>query len=115
MNTSRGGSLAGPGDTLSTTNGTWNYGVTTYSYVWQDCTAAAVCTNITGATSQTYPVVSADAGYYVQSIVTATNAAGVRNADQPQPDIGPHLTGQFLGADDHRRQRQYGRRGHPSR
>jgi hypothetical protein len=75
-NTSRAGSLAGPGDTLSTTNGTWNYGVTTYSYVWQDCTAAAVCTNITGATSQTYQVASTDAGYFIQSIVTATNAAG---------------------------------------
>ena len=57
---------------LTTTTGTWT-GVPapTYSYQWQ---RAGV--NISGATSNTYTLVSADVGSTIRCVITATNAAG---------------------------------------
>ena len=65
------------GQTLSTTNGTWTGApAPTFTYQWQRNT-----TNIGGATSSTYVLVSADAGNTVRCVVTATNAVGIASAN----------------------------------
>ena len=61
------------GQTLTTTTGTWT-GVPasfTYAYQWQRAGS-----NIGGATSSTYQLVSADIGNAIRCVVTATNTAG---------------------------------------
>jgi Fibronectin type III domain len=59
------------GQTLSTTNGTWTAAppITGYAYQWQRAGS-----NISGATSSTYVLVSADVGNTIRCVVTATNA-----------------------------------------
>ncbi len=65
------------GHTLSTTNGEWSGAPTSYSYEWQDCTAASKnCKTIPAADSSTYAVAASDVGSKVVSVVTAANAAG---------------------------------------
>ena len=65
------------GQTLSTTNGTWTGVPTpTFTYQWQ-----RVTTNISGATSSTYVLVSADAGNTIRCVVTATNAVSAVSAN----------------------------------
>ena len=69
---------------LTVSNGTWSESPSSYSYQWLRCTAVqvaanavpAVCTAISGATSNTYTLVSADATRFVVAAVTATNANG---------------------------------------
>lgn len=61
---------------LTTDTGTWNaVGNITYSYQWQ---RAGI--NISGQTSTTYTLVSADAGQNITCVVTATTLAGSANA-----------------------------------
>ena len=64
--------------TLTAFVGTWT-GTTpiTYTYQWKRCnTAGASCTTITGATSTSYTVTTADAGSTLRVAVTASNSAG---------------------------------------
>ncbi|HET8687965.1 MAG TPA: hypothetical protein VFM18_15115, partial [Methanosarcina sp.] len=63
------------GQTLTTSNGTWTGSPTGYTYQWQRAGA-----NISGATSSTYILVSADNTYAITCIVTATNASGSSSA-----------------------------------
>jgi hypothetical protein len=70
--------LAQVGQTLSSTNGTWN-GTPPFSfrYQWRRCDAAlAACVDIAGATDQSYTLVPADVGSRLRLRVFATNAAG---------------------------------------
>jgi type II secretory pathway pseudopilin PulG len=71
------------GQTLTTTNGTWS-GTTpiTYTYQWQRCSGS--CTNISGATSQSYTLTSTDVGKKIQVIVTGTNNSGNATATSAQ-------------------------------
>jgi hypothetical protein len=65
------------GQTLSTTNGSWTNGPTSYAYQWQDCDAQGQsCASIGGATLGAYTLVSADVGDTVRSVVTACNSGG---------------------------------------
>ena len=65
------------GQTLTTTNGTWSGTLPfTYTYQWQRNGSP-----ISGATSQTYVLVSADAGTNVRCVVTATNSVGTASAN----------------------------------
>lgn len=66
------------GQTLSCSTGTWDAApaAITYTYQWQRGT-----TNISGATSSTYVVQSADAGNTLRCVVTATNAVGATSAN----------------------------------
>ena len=59
------------GQTLSTTNGTWNNSPTSYTYQWQRSGV-----NISGATLSTYLLVGADATTLVGCVVTASNSGG---------------------------------------
>ena len=69
------------GQTLSTTNGSWSNGPTSFEYAWQDCdTAGNNCTNISGATATTYTLAAGDVGHTIKSVVTATNEGGSTSA-----------------------------------
>ena len=86
------------GQQLSVTPGVWSNSPTSYSYQWQDCTTTAgtstgvdvgsgdsylmnppttgSCTNISGATSNSYTIQSSDVGHALVVNVTATNGHG---------------------------------------
>ncbi len=65
------------GQTLTTTDGTWTGApAPTFTYQWQRSG-----NNISGATSSTYVLVSADAGNTVRCVVTATNPLGAVGAN----------------------------------
>ena len=70
------------GQTLSTSNGSWSGSTPlTYAYRWRRCdTSGAACAEIANATSATYTATSADVGFTVRSVVTATNSAGSATA-----------------------------------
>lgn len=59
------------GQTLTTTNGTWDNAPSSYTYQW-----TRNGSNISGATSSTYLTVVADMGTLVRCVVTAINAGG---------------------------------------
>ncbi|MFM6940559.1 MAG: LamG-like jellyroll fold domain-containing protein [Candidatus Planktophila sp.] len=62
---------------LTATNGTWSSNPTGYTYQWQSSsTANGTYANISGATSQSYTLTTADIGNYLKVNVTATNAGG---------------------------------------
>ena len=65
------------GETLTTTTGTWTNTPTSFSYQWSRAdSSGGAYTNISGATSSTYNLVTADVGKYLKSTVTAINADG---------------------------------------
>jgi beta-glucanase (GH16 family) len=72
------------GDVLSTTNGTWTGAPTSYGYQWEDCAPdGTACSDIAGATSNSYTVAASDAGHTIEVVVTAANAVGATSADAP--------------------------------
>lgn len=76
------------GQTVSTSNGTWDFDLDylTYTYRWLRCDAAgANCNPIGGATASSYLLVTADVGSRIRSEVTATEHAPVvgRPPDPP--------------------------------
>ena len=73
------------GQTLSTTNGTWS-GSPAFSYQWQDCTSSG-CTDIQGATGQTYTLQASDVRDQITVIVTGTNSVG--SAKATANPVGP--------------------------
>jgi len=89
--------ISGPaeeGQTLSTTNGSWDNSPTGYSYQWQLCDSAVInCSNITGATASTYLVPLGDAGSTIEVVVTATNPYGsTPQASDPTAVVALALT-----------------------
>ncbi len=69
------------GNSLSVSTGTWKNFPTSYAYQWFRCNATGSgCKKIAGATSSSYPLVSADAGHKLKAKVTASNAAGSATA-----------------------------------
>lgn len=68
------------GGTLTTDNGSWSTTPTSYSYQWQRCIGQS-CTSISGATSSTYKVQSADVGYSLSADVTATGTGGTTSVN----------------------------------
>jgi hypothetical protein len=61
------------GGTLTANKGSWSgTGPIDYGYQWQRCTSAG-CTNIPGATDQTYRVAAADGGAALRVVVLAGN------------------------------------------
>jgi hypothetical protein len=66
------------GQTLTASNGTFTGDQPiTYTYQWQRCDQnGSNCSNIVGATGQTYVLTSADQARTLRVVVTATNARG---------------------------------------
>ena len=65
------------GDTLTTTNGTWENSPTSYKYQWQDCNAKGEsCAAISGATGTTHKLGGSDVGHTLRVVVTAVNQGG---------------------------------------
>jgi len=78
------------GQTLVADPGKYSGGaVTSFGYQWQRCAQASLtCTDISGATGQSYKVVSADVGQRLRVQVTATNPFGkTTNASKPTDAI----------------------------
>jgi hypothetical protein len=70
------------GEKLRAHKGRWT-GATPikYSYHWEDCNASGgACSEIGGATSYKYTLVSGDVGHTIRVVVTATNTAGSKKA-----------------------------------
>jgi glucose/arabinose dehydrogenase/PKD repeat protein len=69
------------GQTLTASTGTWTgTAPISYAYQWQRCDAAAVCSNISGATSSSYALQAADKGFRMRAQVTASNGGGSSSA-----------------------------------
>src|SRR5581483_246657 len=69
------------GQTLSASTGTWANSPTAYAYQWKRCASdGTACSAITGATTQTYLLGSADVGSALVVAVTASNSAGSATA-----------------------------------
>jgi hypothetical protein len=71
------------GATLTTDNGTWTSStpITSYTYQWRRCdTSGTTCSDIAGATGQSYVATFADVGTTLKVAVTATNSAGSSTA-----------------------------------
>jgi len=75
------GGTAREGNTVTARNGTWTNAPTSFAYQWQRCGADGTgCTDISGATNQTYTLASADADHTVRVQVTGKNADGQTTA-----------------------------------
>lgn len=70
------------GQTLNCSTGTWSNTPTSYTYQWKRNNIS-----ITGATSSTYTLVSADANSSIKCTVTATNDDGSASADSDTVNV----------------------------
>ncbi len=79
------------GQTLTSSSGTWPNTSSGYLYQWQKSSDDGVTwTSISGATSSTYVLVAADAGYVIRSQVSLTANAGSSSAySLPTAAIAP--------------------------
>jgi hypothetical protein len=69
------------GQTLTSDQGSWTGNPTSFAYQWQRCDAdIAACTDVVGATSNTYLLRATDVGYRMRVRVTAKNAKGSATA-----------------------------------
>ena len=77
------------GQTLTGDNGTWSgTQPISYSDQWRRCDQSGnTCTDISGATAQTYTLVSADLGKTIRFAVTASNTGGSTTATSAQTAI----------------------------
>ena len=76
------------GQALSATTGSWSGSPTSYAYAWKRCdSAGANCNAISGATSASYTLASADTGFTLRVMVTATNSGGSASATSAQSGL----------------------------
>jgi hypothetical protein len=75
------------GQTLSTDNGTWAGGPTSYSYAWLRCDASGANCIAEASTAKTYTVMHVDRGHTIRSKVTATNVDGGTAAQSAQTAV----------------------------
>jgi len=74
--------IARQGETLSTSNGSWDNAPTSFGYQWERCGAS--CSAILGATANTYVLVPEDISMKIRLSVTATNSYGSATAVSSQ-------------------------------
>jgi hypothetical protein len=74
---------------LTANPGVWTSSTTpTFAYQWERCnTTGAACSDIAGATNQTYTVQQADVGGTLRVRVTARNSAGSGSATSQQTSL----------------------------
>ena len=72
----------------------------TFTYQWQSCNAASVCTDIAGATSQSFTVTSSQVGSKLRATVTATNSAGKASASSNLTVCGHRQDDRLAGQHD---------------
>lgn len=77
------------GQVLTAQPGTWTSDTQpTFTYQWQRCnTTGAACSDVSGATNQTYTVQSGDQGSTLRVRVTAKNTGGETQATSPQTSL----------------------------
>lgn len=76
------------GQTLTATSGSWSGDSLSFSFAWLRCDdAGASCAPISGATGQSYQVVSADVGSTLRAQVTASNSEGTAQAVSAQTAV----------------------------
>jgi hypothetical protein len=77
------------GSTLKATNGQWSGGGTmTFAYQWRRCDSGGNnCSDISGATQQTYKLQTADSGNTLRVIVTATSSDGSTPVTSAQTSV----------------------------
>jgi hypothetical protein len=76
------------GNTLTAKNGTWSNSPTSFAYQWRRCaTDGTACGDISGATKETYALVTADVSRTIRVEVTATNADGKGTAASEPTDV----------------------------
>ncbi len=77
---------------MTASTGSWTSGPTSYTYAWRDCdSTGANCTNISGATANSYAEQAADVGDTIDVVVTASNGAG--SASQASAPTGVVASG----------------------
>jgi thermitase len=98
------------GSTVAASTGTWSGSPTSYAYQWERCdSTGANCSGISGATSSSYLVQTADVGSTLVAAVTAANSAGsataaslpsaiVASAPAPPPSPPAMQTQTFSGS-----------------
>jgi hypothetical protein len=74
------------GSGIAASTGAWSNSPTSFSYQWSLCDPS--CNAISGATSETYVVTSADTGHDLKVTVTATNADGSAPQDSATSTVG---------------------------
>jgi hypothetical protein len=74
--------LAQDGQQLTASTGSWDgtQPITGYTYQWDRCTTGVPCSQILGATSNTYTLTDADVGHTLKVGVEATNLVGTGGA-----------------------------------
>jgi hypothetical protein len=78
------------GEELTADRGSWTGGPDRFAHQWQRCESdGTACTDVAGATGQSYGVRSADARHRIRVVVTATNAAGSASASSDQTGLVP--------------------------
>lgn len=79
---------AGQGQTLTASSGTWTGSGISFAYQWLRCdSTGGACSNIGGATAQTYTVAAGDVGSTLRVTVTATNGSGSNSAPSASTGI----------------------------
>jgi hypothetical protein len=73
--------VARVGDELTASTGSWSDNPDRFDYQWQRCSSSGFsCTDVAGATGQTYGVRLLDKGNRLKVVVTAINSAGSAKA-----------------------------------
>ncbi|HTN23711.1 MAG TPA: hypothetical protein VL120_06960, partial [Solirubrobacteraceae bacterium] len=76
------------GATLLSTDGGWaGSQPMTLAYRWQRCTSPTACVDVAGARGTTYMLSTADTGFALRIVVTASNGAGATSQASPQTGI----------------------------
>jgi hypothetical protein len=83
------------GDTLSAGSGAWDPVPLAFRYQWQRCdSTGAACTDITGASANTYVLAAGELTGTVRVVVAASNADGTESAASSPSGSGPRTVSQ---------------------
>jgi len=76
------------GATLTSTDGGWaGSAPMTLAHQWQRCTSATACADVAGARGATFMLTTADVGFALRTVVTASNGAGSTSQDSPPTGV----------------------------